>query len=143
MRANKELLFPCCAGLRGKLPDSIALPASVTVPFGSFEEALKASANADVRKRLQTAVDAIPPTAAEPALAQCRSIVMEVRGLGQTSTLGHLKGVSNLHLRAVTPSWCGLCTRLDGHGAQLQSRLGCTDSLINRCMDGQLSFLSC
>ena len=55
----------------------------MTVPFGSFEEALKASANADVRKRLQAAVDAIPPTAAEPALAQCRSIVMEVRSLGR------------------------------------------------------------
>lgn len=66
------------AGLRGKLPDSIALPASVTVPFGSFEEALGAPANADVRKRLQAAVDRIPPTAAEPALAECRSICMEV-----------------------------------------------------------------
>lgn len=26
------------AGLRGKLPESIQLPASVTVPFGSFEQ---------------------------------------------------------------------------------------------------------
>jgi alpha-glucan,water dikinase len=66
------------AGLRGKLPESIALPASVTVPFGSFEEALSQPANADVRKRLQAAIDRIPPTAAEPALAECRDIVMEV-----------------------------------------------------------------
>ena len=72
-----------CAGLRGKLPESIALPASVTVPFGSFEEALKAPANADMRKRLQAAVARIPPTAAEPALAECRSIVMEVRARGR------------------------------------------------------------
>lgn len=66
------------AGLRGKLPDSIALPASVTVPFGSFEEALKDKANKDVAKRLEEAVKAIPSTAAEPKLAECREIVMEV-----------------------------------------------------------------
>ncbi len=66
------------AGLRGKLPDSIALPASVTVPFGSFEEALKDGANRDVARRLQAAVKAIPATAAEAQLAECRDIVMEV-----------------------------------------------------------------
>jgi alpha-glucan,water dikinase len=66
------------SGLRGELPESIALPASVTVPFGSFEEVLKDGANADVAKRLKAAVDKIPSTHAEPALAECRAIVMEV-----------------------------------------------------------------
>lgn len=31
------------AGLRGRLPDWISLPASVTLPFGCFEEVLRAS----------------------------------------------------------------------------------------------------
>lgn len=66
------------AGLRGQLPESIALPASVTVPFGSFEEVLKDGANKDVAQRLKAAVDKIPSTHAEPALADCRAIVMEV-----------------------------------------------------------------
>lgn len=50
----------------------------MTVPFGSFEEALKDEANKDVARRLQDAVKAIPSTAAEPKLAECREIAMEV-----------------------------------------------------------------
>lgn len=67
-----------CAGMRGKLPDVIKLPPSVTVPFGSFEEALKLKENKDVSKRLEEAVKAIPNSHAEEQLTKCRDIVMEV-----------------------------------------------------------------
>ena len=64
--------------MRGKLPDVIKLPPSVTVPFGSFEEALKQKENKDVSKRLEEAVKAIPSSHAEEQLAKCRDIVMQV-----------------------------------------------------------------
>jgi alpha-glucan,water dikinase len=67
--------------MRGKLPDVIKLPASVTVPFGSFEQALSAKANRDVKQRLEAAVAAIPDSAAETQLKQCRDIAMEARAL--------------------------------------------------------------
>jgi alpha-glucan,water dikinase len=44
------------AGLRGRLPASISLPASVTVPFGAFEAALEAPENRDVARQLAEAV---------------------------------------------------------------------------------------
>lgn len=74
----QDVVIPMSAGLRGKLPDSIALPASVTVPFGSFEEALAAPANKAMYAELQEAIALIPTTGAEPALANCREIVMKV-----------------------------------------------------------------
>lgn len=46
--------------------------------FMTVEQVLKDSANKDVAKRLKAAVDNIPATHAEPALAECRAIVMEV-----------------------------------------------------------------
>lgn len=64
--------------MRGKLPNVIKLPPSVTVPFGSFEEALKAKENSDVSKRLEAAVKDIPSSHAEEKLSKCRDIVMEV-----------------------------------------------------------------
>lgn len=64
--------------MRGKLPDVIKLPPSVTVPFGSFEEALKAKENSDVSKRLEAAIKDIPSSHAEEKLSKCRDIVMEV-----------------------------------------------------------------
>ena len=67
------------AGMRGKLPDWINLPPSVTVPFGAFEEALGAKANAQLRKELEAAVKSIPESHAEEALAACRNLVMQVR----------------------------------------------------------------
>ncbi len=70
--------FCFLAGLRGKLPGDINLPPSVTVPFGSFEETLKQKENADLVKRLDAAIAAIPPTNAEPQLQICRDICMEV-----------------------------------------------------------------
>ena len=68
-----------CAGMRGKLPDVVKLPPSVTVPFSSFEEALKQPENKDMAQRLEAAVKAIPSTSAEEKLRECRDIVMEVR----------------------------------------------------------------
>ena len=67
------------AGMRGKLPDWVSLPPSVTVPFGAFEEALGARANAQLRKDLEAAVKSIPESHAEEALAACRHLVMQVR----------------------------------------------------------------
>lgn len=67
------------AGLRGRLPEAIALPASATVPFGSFEEALGLSENKDVKRRLEEAIKNIPDKASEAALKRCRDIAMEVR----------------------------------------------------------------
>ena len=68
-----------CAGMRGKLPDVVKLPPSVTVPFSSFEEALKQKENKAMAKRLEAAVKAIPQTNAEERLRECRDIVMEAR----------------------------------------------------------------
>ena len=63
--------------MRGKLPDVVKLPPSVTVPFSSFEEALKQKDNKPVAKLLEAAVKAIPQTNAEEKLRECRDIVME------------------------------------------------------------------
>ena len=59
------------------------LPPSVTVPFSSFEEALKQRENKDIAQRLEAAVKAIPSTNAEEKLRKCRDIVMEVRLHGE------------------------------------------------------------
>ena len=67
------------AGMRGKLPDVVKLPPSVTVPFSSFEEALKQKENKAMAKRLEGAVKAIPETNAEEKLRECRDIVIEAR----------------------------------------------------------------
>ena len=67
------------AGMRGKLPEVVKLPPSVTVPFSSFEEALKQKENKTMAKRLEAAVKAIPETHAEEKLRECRDIVMEAR----------------------------------------------------------------
>lgn len=64
--------------MRGKLPNVVKLPPSVTVPFSSFEEALKQRENKDMAKRLEAAVKSIPQTNAEEKLRECRDIVMEV-----------------------------------------------------------------
>ena len=78
MRGQLCLLHVQACG--GKLPEVIKLPASITVPFGSFEQALDASENADVKRRLEAAVSDIPESHAEEKLKACRDIVMEVRG---------------------------------------------------------------
>ena len=65
-------------GLRGKLPDSIKLPPSVTVPFGAFEEALGSKDNTDVKERLEAAIKDIPQAHAVEQLQKCHDIAMEV-----------------------------------------------------------------
>ena len=64
--------------MRGKLPGVIKLPASVTVPFGAFEQALSERANKDVRQRLEAAVKQIPESRAEEQLRKCRDVATEV-----------------------------------------------------------------
>ena len=66
------------SGLRGKLPKEINLPASVTVPFGSFEEVLKQPGNKQIKKELEAAIKDIPVEKAEEALSKCRQLVMQV-----------------------------------------------------------------
>ncbi|KAK9852315.1 hypothetical protein WJX84_008608 [Apatococcus fuscideae] len=66
------------AGLRGKLPKEIALPPSVTIPFGSFEEALSSKANSDIREKLDSLMSDIPTHEAETVLKQCRELAMQV-----------------------------------------------------------------
>jgi len=63
------------AGLRGKLPEWINLPASVTIPFGSFETALDERECRDVKKKLDEAVKGIKDNPSE-ALHHCREIIM-------------------------------------------------------------------
>jgi alpha-glucan,water dikinase len=63
------------ANLRGKLPSWIALPASVTIPFGSFETALEEPTCAEVRAELEAEVKRIPENPAE-SLRRCREIIM-------------------------------------------------------------------
>ena len=66
------------AGLRGKLPEAIKLPASTTVPFGAFEEVLSQAANKEIKQQLEAAIKDIPAEKAEEALAKCRDLVMQV-----------------------------------------------------------------
>ncbi|CAG9462085.1 unnamed protein product [Pedinophyceae sp. YPF-701] len=66
------------ASLRGKLPEWVNLPASVTIPFGSFEEALKDPANKDLAAKIDEAAKNVPQ---DPAtwLATCRDLAMQVK----------------------------------------------------------------
>ena len=64
--------------MRGKLPKEINLPASITVPFGSFEEVLKQTNNKKIKKELDAAIKDIPVEKAEEALSKCRELVMQV-----------------------------------------------------------------
>ncbi|KAK2077624.1 hypothetical protein QBZ16_004470 [Prototheca wickerhamii] len=66
------------AGLRGRLPASIRLPASVTVPFGAFEKALEARENRALAKELRAAVGSVSQDAPGPALARCRDLAARV-----------------------------------------------------------------
>ena len=75
------------AGLRGKLPKEINLPASITVPFGSFEEVLEQANNNKAKKELDAASKDIPVEKAEEALSECRELVMQV--LSVTDTRGN------------------------------------------------------
>lgn len=66
------------AALRGELPDWISLPASVTLPFGCFEEALNAKENKAVKKAMLDAAKKVPKGAAATHLAECRDAVTEM-----------------------------------------------------------------
>lgn len=61
------------AALRGDIPDWIALPSSVTLPFGCFEQALADPANADVKRRLLESAKLVPDNPAQH-LHDCRCV---------------------------------------------------------------------
>jgi alpha-glucan, water dikinase len=63
------------AALRGTLPDWISLPASVTLPFGCFEQVLDARENASVKKAILDAAAKVSKGSAATHLAQCRDAV--------------------------------------------------------------------
>lgn len=54
------------------------MPPSVTIPFGSFEEALGSKANAEISKQLDSLMSDIPTHEAETVLKQCRDLAMQV-----------------------------------------------------------------
>jgi alpha-glucan,water dikinase len=66
------------AGLRGKLPDWISLPASVTIPFSCFEEALKRKENTEIAEQLADHVKKVTPVTAVETLAKCRELAAQV-----------------------------------------------------------------
>jgi alpha-glucan, water dikinase len=63
------------AALRGTLPDWIALPASVTLPFGCFEQVLDHKANRAVKKVLEDAAKRVPESPSK-YLQECRCVVL-------------------------------------------------------------------
>jgi alpha-glucan,water dikinase len=66
------------AGLRGKLPEWINLPPSVTLPFSCFEEALKRKENAEISKQLAENVKKVTPATAVEMLAKCRELAAQI-----------------------------------------------------------------
>ena len=66
------------AGLRGRLPEWINLPPSCTMPFGAFEEVLKAPENREAATLLAAAVAKVTPSTAVQKLAECRAAAMRV-----------------------------------------------------------------
>lgn len=66
------------SGLRGRLPEWIHLPASLALPFGSFEKVLEADSNRDVRRRYEALV-ADAERDPLPALAALRALVQELQ----------------------------------------------------------------
>lgn len=67
------------AGLRGKLPDWIGLPPSMTVPFGCFEEALKLKENVEIARALAAKVKSVTPATAMVTLEECRKLAALVQ----------------------------------------------------------------
>ena len=67
------------AGLRGKLPDWIGLPASVTVPFACFEEALARKENSAVKAALAAEVKEVTPANSNEQLEKCRAIAAQIQ----------------------------------------------------------------
>eukprot|EP00873_Tetraselmis_striata_P000762 jgi/Tetstr1/421026/TSEL_012071.t1 len=65
------------ANLRGKLPDWVKLPASVTIPFGSFETALDEPECKEVKAALAAEVAKIKDNPAQQ-LRKCREIIMDM-----------------------------------------------------------------
>ena len=66
------------ANLRGKLPAQVKLPASVTVPLGSFEAVLKDKRNKDVARQLDEYAK-LAHAGRDPAqwLPECRRVIQD------------------------------------------------------------------
>lgn len=94
------------AALRGELPEWIALPSSVTLPFGCFEKALDDRANADVKRRLLESAKLVPDNPAQH-LYDCRCGAPPVNLHNPRSLLGvtALWGRSCWHDVSPTTAW--------------------------------------
>jgi alpha-glucan,water dikinase len=69
------------AAMRGKIPASIGVPASVTLPFGCYEECLKHRLNAQVSKEIGALLDSLKSGDAdlEATLQQCQDLAMGIK----------------------------------------------------------------
>ena len=117
--------------LRGELPEWIALPSSVTLPFCCFEQALDDPANKDVKAALLTAAKRVPDSPAKHlhdcrCCARCR--VPHVNHIYITKR----PNSSHISIRPcfVFMSWCrmsGSCAAVQGSTVPsvLQSRREC------------------
>ncbi len=64
-------------GLRGRLDGWINLPTSLALPFGTFEKALEAQANQELRRKYQALLETVEQNPPE-VLAQVRSLLLEL-----------------------------------------------------------------
>jgi len=69
------------AAMRGKIPDSIGVPASVTLPFGCYEECLKHRLNAQVSQEIAALLDGLKLEGAdlEATLRKCQDLAMGIK----------------------------------------------------------------
>ncbi|HYT87634.1 MAG TPA: PEP/pyruvate-binding domain-containing protein [Gemmataceae bacterium] len=65
-------------GLRGRLPDWIRLPASIALPFGTFERALADESNHDLRREYERLIATVANNPPE-VLARVRTLVQEMK----------------------------------------------------------------
>ncbi|KAG1681344.1 hypothetical protein FOA52_007392 [Chlamydomonas sp. UWO 241] len=63
------------AGLRGRLPPNIKLPASVTLPFGCYEQVLDMSENSKIKSELKALVSRLNAKPKQSLLASMASLV--------------------------------------------------------------------
>ena len=77
VRPREPRLWTHCPALclQGKLPSWVGLPASVAMPFGTFEQVLGDSSNAEVRAELEQ----LAGEAAQGKLAALRRAVLRLR----------------------------------------------------------------
>lgn len=102
------------AGLRGKLPDWIALPSSVTLPFGCFEEVLRATKqNKEIEKELDALVKTVNLQNADTVLTKARDLAMRVEVPDKVvEDVGKAMGGAGITVPGSTERWGQALTAL-------------------------------